>query len=58
LVFINSVGKEVNLDCQDVIEYRPTTNHPHNYVIKELERGAVFRNRLIRDAKVIVAYNP
>lgn len=58
LVFINSVGKEVNLDLHEVVEYRPTTEYPHNYVIKELERGVVFRNRLLRDAKVVVAYHP
>lgn len=57
-VFINSLGKEVNLDYHEVVEYRPTTEHPHNYIIKELEKGVVFRNRLLRDAKVVVAYNP
>lgn len=58
LVFLNSVGKEVNLDCHEVIEYRPTTDYPNNYVIKEHERGVVFRNHLLRDAKVVVAFNP
>jgi molecular chaperone GrpE len=58
LVFMNAVGKEVNLDYHEVIEYRPSKEHPHNQVIKEMEKGVVFRSRLLRDAKVVVAFNP
>jgi molecular chaperone GrpE len=58
LVFINSLGKKVNLDYHEVVEYRVTKDYPNNQVIKELERGVVFRNRLLRDAKVVVAHRP
>jgi molecular chaperone GrpE len=57
LRFINSVGKRVDLDYQEVIEYLPSRDHPHDTVIREVQKGVVFRDRLIRDAKVVVAYN-
>ena len=57
LRFINSAGKVVNLDIHDVVEYRQTDQYPHNTVIKELQKGVVFRDRLIREAKVVVACN-
>ncbi|MCL5271049.1 MAG: nucleotide exchange factor GrpE [bacterium] len=58
LRFINSVGKTVDLDYHEVVEYRSTTEFPHNTIIKELQKGVVFRGRLIRDARVVVARNP
>lgn len=57
LRFINSVGKEVDFEFQDVVEYRPTREFAHNTVIKEIQKGVVFRGRLIRDARVVVACN-
>lgn len=57
LRFINSLGKLVNFDIHDVVEYRRTTQYPHNTVIKELQKGVVFRDRLLREAKVVVACN-
>lgn len=57
LRFINSIGKVVDLDYHEVIDYRPTLQHPHNTIIKELQKGVVFRGRLLRDAKVVVACN-
>lgn len=58
LKFINSVGKPVDLNYHEVVEYRTTTKHPHHTVIKELQKGAVLKDRLLRDARVIVARNP
>lgn len=57
LVFINSIGKTVDLNYQEVVEYRSTEDFPHNAVIKELQKGVVFRGHLIRDARVVVAFN-
>lgn len=57
LRFINSAGKLVNLDIHDVVEYRRTSQYPHNTIIKELQKGVVFRDRLLREAKVVVACN-
>lgn len=57
LRFINSAGKLVNFDIHDVVEYRRTDQYPHNTIIKELQKGVVFRDRLLREAKVVVACN-
>lgn len=57
LVFINSIGKVVDLNYQEVVEYRPTEDFAHNVVMRELQKGVVFRGRLIRDARVVVALN-
>jgi molecular chaperone GrpE len=57
LIHMEVVGQTVNLDYHDVVEYRPTMDYPHNTVMKERQKGYVFRGRLIRDAKVVVAYN-
>lgn len=56
-VFINSVGKKIDLDYHEVIEYRSSPDHAPDTVIRELQKGVVFRGRLLRDAKVIVAAN-
>lgn len=56
--FINSVGKIVNLDYHEVVDYRVTRDYPDQTVIKELQKGIVFRDRLLREAKVIVACAP
>lgn len=58
LRFVNSIGKVVNLDIHEVIDYRFTDQFPHNTVIKEVAKGVVFRGHLLRDAKVVVACNP
>jgi molecular chaperone GrpE (heat shock protein) len=57
LRFINSLGKVVDLDYHEVIDYRTTNQFPHNTIIKEVQKGVVFRDRLLRDAKVVVARN-
>jgi molecular chaperone GrpE len=55
LVVINSVGKAVDLNYQEVVEYRAAGEYRPNTVIRELKKAVVFRGRLLRDAKVIVA---
>ena len=55
---IDSIGKPVNLDCHDVVEYRPTKDYPADTVIQERQKGYAFQGKLLRDAKVVVAYNP
>ncbi len=54
---LNTVGKKVDLNVHDVVEYRPSTEHPHDTVISERQKGYMFRGKLLRDAKVVVAYN-
>ena len=57
LRFINSMGKIVDLNVHEVVDYRITSEYPHNTIIKEMQKGIVFRGRLLRDAKVVVACN-
>jgi molecular chaperone GrpE len=52
------VGKLVDLNCQEVVEYIPSKEHGHDHVVSERLKGYRFRGKLIRDAKVVVAYNP
>lgn len=54
---MNCMGNKVDLNLHEVVEYRPTEEHPNEVVIGERQKGYVFRNKLLRDAKVVVAYN-
>lgn len=54
---IQAVGKTVDLDLHEVVEYRKSDEHPNDVVISERQKGYVFRGKLLRDAKVVVAYN-
>jgi molecular chaperone GrpE len=58
LKVIHCVGQKVDFGLHDVIEYRRTREYPHDTVIQEIRKGIVFRGRVLRDAKVVVAYNP
>ncbi|MCX7012211.1 MAG: nucleotide exchange factor GrpE [Candidatus Sumerlaeota bacterium] len=57
LVPMETVGKLVNLECMEVIDYRPTNDYPHNMVIQEVKRGWRYKGKPLRDAKVVVACN-
>ncbi len=57
LKIMSCLGQKVDFNLHDVIEYRRTTDHPHNTVIEEIRRGVIFRGRVLRDAKVVVACN-
>ncbi|MCX7019625.1 MAG: nucleotide exchange factor GrpE [bacterium] len=54
---LKTIGKKVDLNLHEVVEYRPSSEHPNDFVIGERQKGYVFRGRLLRDAKVVVAYN-
>jgi molecular chaperone GrpE len=55
---IDAVGKPVDLNCQEVVEYIPSRDHGHNHVIKERLKGYYYHGKLLRDAQVVVANNP
>ncbi len=55
---VESIGKPVDLEAHEVVEYIPSTEHAHNSVVAERSKGYRFRGKLLRDAKVVVAYNP
>jgi molecular chaperone GrpE (heat shock protein) len=54
---LKTLGKKVDLNLHEVVEYRPSAEHSNDVVIGERQKGYVFRGRLLRDAKVVVAYN-
>jgi len=55
--FVSALGKPVDLDFQEVVEHRPTDQDKNDTVIHEIQRAAVLRGRLLREAKVVVACN-
>lgn len=57
LRLMHCMGQNVDFNIHDVIEYRRTNEYPHNTVIQEIRKGIVFRGRVLRDAKVVVACN-
>ena len=54
---MDTIGKPVDLDRHEVVEYRRSDEYTHNTVITERQKGYVFRNKIIRDAKVVVSHN-
>jgi molecular chaperone GrpE len=54
---METLGKQVNLDMHEVVEYRLSTEYPQNTIITERQKGYAFRGKILRDAKVVVAYN-
>lgn len=51
------VGSKVDLNLHEVVEYRPSSNHVNDTVISERQKGYILHGKLLRDAKVVVAYN-
>lgn len=51
------IGKRVNLDYHEVVDYRSTDEQPEETIIDERQKGYFFRGKILRDAKVIVAQN-
>lgn len=54
---LKTVGKKVDLNLHEVVEYLPSEDHPNDVVTSERQKGYVFRGKLLRDAKVVVAYS-
>ncbi len=54
---IEAVGKNVDLNCMEVIDCRLTREHANNVVIHEMKRGYRYKGKVIRDAQVIIAQN-
>ena len=51
------VGSKVDLNLHEVVEYRPSAEHANDTIISERQKGYILRGKLLRDAKVVVAYN-
>lgn len=51
------VGSQVDLNLHEVVEYRPSADHANDTIISERQKGYILNGKLLRDAKVVVAYN-
>lgn len=52
---IETIGKMVDFNRHEVVEYRETNNYSEHTIIEEKQKGYLFRGKVIRDAKVVVA---
>jgi molecular chaperone GrpE len=54
---MRTVGSKVDLNLHEVVEYRPAADHANDTIISERQKGYILNGKLLRDAKVVVAYN-
>lgn len=54
---VDPMGQQVDLNRDEVVEYRPTDDHPGDTVIEVRRKGFKFRGKALRDAQVIIANN-
>ena len=52
---IESVGQPVDLDCHEVVEVCHEEKGAPGTVVKEEQKGYLIENRVLRDARVVVA---
>lgn len=57
LVAIESLGMPLDLSIHEVVKTRPEPSVPNNTVVEEMVRGYRYGQRVLRDAKVVVARN-
>ncbi len=55
---INSLGEPFNVDLHDALMQRPAENVEPHTVLEEIEKGYMYKDRVIRHAKVIVSEAP
>jgi molecular chaperone GrpE len=55
---IESVGGQFNPYMHEAVALVDTDEHEENHVLEELQRGYLFKNRLLRPARVKVAQRP
>lgn len=55
---IEAVGHPFDPNVHEAVVHEPTTDHPDNEVIGELQRGYMLHDRVIRPSLVRVANNP
>ena len=51
------VGKLVNLERHEVVEVINTESVPDETVVEVRQKGYLYKNRVLRDARVVVAKN-
>jgi molecular chaperone GrpE len=52
---IDSIGTLVDFSLHEVVEYRHTPDGISNLIIEEKQKGYMYKGKLIREAKVVVA---
>lgn len=52
---MDAVGKPFNVDYHDALMQRVDDNVPPHTVLEEIEKGYIYRDRVIRHAKVIIS---
>lgn len=57
LEVVDPLGQGVDLNRDEVVEYRRTQAQPGDTVLEVRRRGYRFRGKMIRDAQVVVAHN-
>jgi molecular chaperone GrpE len=53
-----SVGQAFDPAFHNAVMQEETSEVPNSTIVKELQKGYLFRGRLLRPAMVVVAYNP
>lgn len=54
---IEAVGKEFNVEFHEALLQQPSNEFPDHTVIQEVEAGYLYKDKVIRHAKVIVSQN-
>lgn len=54
---LKTIGAKVDLNLHEVIEYRPSPDYENDTIISERQKGYIYLGKLLREAKVVVAYN-
>lgn len=54
---LKTIGAPVDLNLHEVVEYRPSDDFENDTVIGERQKGYIYLGKLLREAKVVVAYN-
>jgi molecular chaperone GrpE len=57
LEVLDPLGEEVDLNRDEVVEYRSSKGHPGDTVIEVRRKGYRFRGKLLRDTQVVIARN-
>lgn len=52
---IDAKGKEFDVDFHDALLQQPSADVPHNTVLEEVEPGYIFKDKVIKHAKVVVS---
>ena len=55
---IKSVGQKLDLTCHEVVDVREDPSVEDNTIVEEVEKGYQYKDRILRDSKVIVARSP